>query len=164
MPSTTTTWASPPRTWWSKYGISREAQDAFAAASQQKAAAAIEAGRFADEITPMLIPQRKGDPVAFAVDEQPRAGTTAESLAKLKPGVQERRQRHRRQRVQPQRRRRRGAADERRQGQGPAACRFWRVSPAYANAGVDPAIMGIGPVSATRRCLDKAGWSLATWT
>ncbi|MGH8464473.1 MAG: acetyl-CoA C-acyltransferase, partial [Pseudomonas sp.] len=68
-----------------KYAISREEQDAFAAASQQKAAAAIEAGRFIDEITPILIPQRKGDPIAFATDEQPRAGTTAESLSKLKP-------------------------------------------------------------------------------
>jgi len=68
-----------------KYGISREQQDAFAAASQQKAVAAIEAGRFVDEITPILIPQRKGDPLSFATDEQPRAGTTAESLAKLKP-------------------------------------------------------------------------------
>src|SRR3546814_16637889 len=68
-----------------KYDISREEQDAFAAASQQKAVAAIEGGRFADEITPILIPQRKGDPVAFATDEQPRAGTTAESLGKLKP-------------------------------------------------------------------------------
>ncbi len=61
-----------------KYDISREAQDAFAALSQQKAIAAIEAGRFADEITPILIPQRKGDPLSFAVDEQPRAGTTAD--------------------------------------------------------------------------------------
>src|SRR5690606_39289424 len=68
-----------------KYNLSREEQDAFAAASQQKAAAAIETGRFADEITPILIPQRKGEPLAFAVDEQPRAGTTAETLAKLKP-------------------------------------------------------------------------------
>ncbi len=68
-----------------KYDISREAQDAFAAASQQKATAAIEAGRFVDEITPVLIPQRKGDPIAFTTDEQPRAGTTAESLAKLRP-------------------------------------------------------------------------------
>src|SRR5690606_29048228 len=52
-----------------QYGISREAQDAFAAASQQKAVAAIEGGRFAEEITPILIPQRKGEPVAFAIDE-----------------------------------------------------------------------------------------------
>ena len=68
-----------------KYAISREEQDAFAAASQQKAVAAIESGRFAEEITPILIPQRKGEPVAFATDEQPRAGTTADTLGKLKP-------------------------------------------------------------------------------
>lgn len=68
-----------------QYDISREAQDEFAALSQQKAMAAIEAGRFVDEITPILIPQRKGDPLSFATDEQPRAGTTAETLAKLKP-------------------------------------------------------------------------------
>ena len=68
-----------------KYQLSREQQDAFAAASQQKASAAIESGRFADEITPILIPQRKGDPLSFEVDEQPRAGITAESLGKLKP-------------------------------------------------------------------------------
>ena len=68
-----------------KYSLTREQQDAFAAASQQKAVAAIEAGRFVDEITPILIPQRKGDPLSFATDEQPRAGTTAESLGKLKP-------------------------------------------------------------------------------
>ncbi|MGP3791900.1 thiolase family protein, partial [Pseudomonas sp. B392_1p] len=60
-----------------KYGLSRAEQDAFAAASQHKAAAAIEAGRFADEITPILVPQRKGEPLAFVLDEQPRAGTTA---------------------------------------------------------------------------------------
>ncbi|WP_141766269.1 acetyl-CoA C-acyltransferase, partial [Pseudomonas sp. HMSC75E02] len=68
-----------------KYGISREEQDAFAAASQQKAVAAIEAGRFRDEIVPVSIPQRKGEALSFDTDEQPRAGTTAESLAKLKP-------------------------------------------------------------------------------
>src|SRR5690606_36928917 len=68
-----------------KYNLSREEQDAFAAASQQKAAAATETGRFADEIAPSLLPPRKREPLAFAVDEQPRAGTTAEALAKLKP-------------------------------------------------------------------------------
>ncbi|NNG65201.1 acetyl-CoA C-acetyltransferase, partial [Pseudomonas fragi] len=59
-----------------KYQLGREQQDAFAVASQQKACAAIECGRFADEITPILIPQRKGDPLSFAVDEQPRQGIT----------------------------------------------------------------------------------------
>ncbi|MGF6592961.1 acetyl-CoA C-acetyltransferase [Pseudomonas sp. 2835] len=143
-----------------KYGISREEQDAFAAASQQKAAAAIEARRFVDEITPILIPQRKGDPVAFATDEQPRAGTTAESLGKLKPAFKKD-----------------GtvtAGNASSLNDGAAAVLLMSAAKAqqlglpilarikaYANAGVDPAIMGIGPVSATRRCLEKAGWQLS---
>ncbi|WP_110947306.1 acetyl-CoA C-acetyltransferase [Pseudomonas bohemica] len=142
-----------------KYEISREAQDAFAAASQQKAAAAIEAGRFVDEITPILIPQRKGDPISFATDEQPRAGTTAQSLGKLKPAFKKD-----------------GtvtAGNASSLNDGAAAVILMSAKKAeqlglpvlariaaYSNAGVDPAIMGIGPVSATRRCLDKAGWSL----
>ncbi|NMZ32134.1 acetyl-CoA C-acetyltransferase [Pseudomonas protegens] len=142
-----------------KYGISREAQDAFAAASQHKAAAAIEAGRFVDEITPIQIPQRKGDPLTFATDEQPRPGTTAEALAKLKPAFKKD-----------------GsvtAGNASALNDGAAAVMLMSASKAralglpvlakiaaYANAGVDPAIMGIGPVSATRRCLDKAGWAL----
>ncbi|UVM55240.1 acetyl-CoA C-acetyltransferase [Pseudomonas sp. B21-012] len=143
-----------------KYGISREEQDAFAAASQQKAAAAIEARHFVDEITPILIPQRKGEPVAFATDEQPRAGTTAESLGKLKPAFKKD-----------------GtvtAGNASSLNDGAAAVLLMSAAKAqqlglpilarikaYANAGVDPAIMGIGPVSATRRCLDKAGWQLS---
>ncbi len=142
-----------------KYGISREAQDAFAAQSQQKAIAAIEAGRFVDEITPILIPQRKGDPLAFATDEQPRAGTTAESLAKLKPAFKKD-----------------GsvtAGNASSLNDGAAAVMLMSATKAqalglpvlakiaaYANAGVDPAIMGIGPVGATQRCLSKAGWTL----
>ncbi|WP_460118256.1 acetyl-CoA C-acetyltransferase [Pseudomonas sp. H3_G09] len=142
-----------------KYQISREQQDAFAAASQQKAAAAIEAGRFVEEITPILIPQRKGDPVAFKVDEQPRGDTTAESLAKLRPAFKKD-----------------GsvtAGNASSLNDGAAAVILMSAEKAkalglpvlakiaaYANAGVDPAIMGIGPVSATRRCLDKAGWSI----
>ncbi|MFJ3158461.1 acetyl-CoA C-acetyltransferase [Pseudomonas protegens] len=142
-----------------KYGISREAQDTFAAASQHKAAAAIEAGRFVDEITPIQIPQRKGDPLTFATDEQPRPGTTAEALAKLKPAFKKD-----------------GsvtAGNASALNDGAAAVMLMSASKAralglpvlakiaaYANAGVDPAIMGIGPVSATRRCLDKAGWTL----
>ncbi|WP_277761623.1 acetyl-CoA C-acetyltransferase [Pseudomonas sp. A34-9] len=142
-----------------KYEISREQQDAFAAASQQKAAAAIEAGRFVDEITPILIPQRKGDPVAFKVDEQPRGDTTAQSLAKLRPAFKKD-----------------GsvtAGNASSLNDGAAAVILMSAEKAkslglpvlatiaaYANAGVDPAIMGIGPVSATRRCLDKAGWDI----
>ena len=143
-----------------KYAISREEQDAFAAASQQKAVAAIEAGRFTDEITPILIPSRKGEPVNFASDEQPRAGTTAESLAKLKPAFKKD-----------------GsvtAGNASSLNDGAAAVLLMSASKAqalglpvlariaaYANAGVDPAIMGIGPVGATQRCLSKAGWQLA---
>jgi len=142
-----------------KYAISREDQDAFAAASQQKAMAAIEAGRFADEITPILISQRKGEPVAFAIDEQPRAGTTADTLGKLKPAF-----------------RKEGsvtAGNASSLNDGAAAVLLMSAGKAqalglpvlarikaYANAGVDPAIMGIGPVSATRRSLEKAGWTL----
>jgi len=142
-----------------KYEISREQQDTFAAASQRKAAAAIEAGRFVDEITPILIPQRKGDPVAFKVDEQPRGDTTAESLAKLRPAFKKD-----------------GsvtAGNASSLNDGAAAVILMSAEKAkalglpvlakiaaYANAGVDPAIMGIGPVSATRRCLDKAGWNI----
>ncbi len=143
-----------------KYAINREAQDAFAAASQQKAVAAIEAGRFVDEITPILIPSRKGDPVSFAIDEQPRAGTTAESLGKLKPAFKKD-----------------GsvtAGNASSLNDGAAAVLLMSAAKAkalglpvlakitaYANAGVDPAIMGIGPVSATQRCLAKAGWQLS---
>ena len=143
-----------------KYAISREAQDAFAAASQQKAVAAIEAGRFVDEITPILIPSRKGDAVSFAIDEQPRAGTTAESLGKLKPAFKKD-----------------GsvtAGNASSLNDGAAAVLLMSAAKAkalglpvlakitaYANAGVDPAIMGIGPVSATQRCLAKAGWQLS---
>jgi acetyl-CoA C-acetyltransferase len=142
-----------------KYELTREQQDAFAAASQQKAAAAIEGGRFVDEITPILIPQRKGDPLSFAIDEQPRGDTTAQGLGKLKPAFKKD-----------------GsvtAGNASSLNDGAAAVILMSAEKAkalglpvlakiaaYANAGVDPAIMGIGPVSATRRCLDKAGWSI----
>jgi len=142
-----------------KYQLSREEQDAFAAASQQKAAAAIEAGRFAEEITPILIPQRKGEPLSFAVDEQPRAGTTTELLARLKPAFKKE-----------------GsvtAGNASSLNDGAAAVLLMSAEKAqslglpvlariagYASAGVDPAIMGIGPVDATRRTLAKAGWDI----
>ncbi len=143
-----------------KYGIDRAQQDAFAAQSQQRAAAAIESGRFDAEITPVMIPQRKGDPLAFARDEQPRAGTTAESLGGLRAAFKKD-----------------GcvtAGNASTLNDGAAAVVLMSASKAealglpvlakiagYANAGVDPAIMGIGPVTATRRCLEKAGWTLA---
>ncbi|CAE6916519.1 putative acyltransferase [Pseudomonas marincola] len=143
-----------------KYAISREEQDAFAAQSQAKASAAIEAGRFTAEITPVMIPQRKGEPVAFATDEQPRGATTAESLSKLRPAFKKD-----------------GsvtAGNASSLNDGAAAVMLMSAAKAkalglpvlariasYANAGVDPAIMGIAPVSATQRCLAKAGWALA---
>ncbi|VXC77926.1 Acetyl-CoA acetyltransferase [Pseudomonas sp. 9AZ] len=142
-----------------KYELSREQLDTFAAASQQKACGAIQAGRFKDEITPILIPQRKGDPLVFDTDEGPRAGTTAESLAKLKPAFKKD-----------------GsvtAGNASTLNDGAAAVVLMSAARAealglpvlarikgYASSGVDPAIMGIGPVTATRRCLDKAGWSI----
>lgn len=142
-----------------KFGISREEQDAFAAASQQKAVAAIEAGHFRSQITPISIPQRKGDPIVFDTDEQPRAETTLEALSKLKPAFKKD-----------------GtvtAGNASSINDGAAAVLLMSAEKAqalglpvlarikaYANAAVDPAIMGIGPVSATRRCLEKAGWSL----
>ncbi|MCI0914751.1 MULTISPECIES: acetyl-CoA C-acetyltransferase [Pseudomonas] len=142
-----------------KYGISREQQDAFAAQSQRKAVAAIDAGRFKDEITPIVMPQKKGDPKVFDRDEQPRPDTTADSLAKLRPAFKKD-----------------GsvtAGNASSLNDGAAAVLLMSAGKAnalglpvlariagYASAGVDPAIMGIGPVSATQRCLDKAGWQL----
>ncbi|MEH6493325.1 acetyl-CoA C-acetyltransferase [Halopseudomonas sp.] len=143
-----------------KYSISREEQDAFAAASQQKAVAAQQAGRFDREITAVTIPQRKGDAVVVTQDEQPRDGTTAESLGRLKPAFKKD-----------------GsvtAGNASSLNDGAAAVLMMSADKAkelglpvlariaaYANAGVDPAIMGIGPVSATQRCLAKAGWEIA---
>ncbi|WP_338546507.1 acetyl-CoA C-acetyltransferase [Pseudomonas benzopyrenica] len=143
-----------------KYGISREAQDAFAARSQQRAAAAVESGRFREEITPVAIPQRKGEPLLFDTDEGIRADTAAEGLARLRPAFTKD-----------------GsvtAGNASSLNDGAAAVLVMSAAKAtalgltplayvaaYASAGVDPAIMGIGPVSATRKTLEKAGWRLA---
>ncbi|WP_188035314.1 acetyl-CoA C-acetyltransferase [Pseudomonas sp. EZ-C24] len=143
-----------------KFDISREQQDAFAAESQRKAVAAIEAGRFKDEITPIVLPQKKGEPKVVERDEQPRPESTAEALAKLRPAFKKD-----------------GsvtAGNASSLNDGAAAVLLMSAAKAtelglpvlariasYASAGVDPAIMGIGPVSATQRCLAKAGWQLA---
>ncbi|MBG9567832.1 acetyl-CoA C-acetyltransferase [Brevibacillus agri] len=143
-----------------KYEIGREEQDEFAAWSQQKAQKALESGRFQDEIVPVPIPQRKGDPVLFSVDEFPRAGVTAEMLAKLKPAFKKD-----------------GtvtAGNASGINDGAAALLIMTrekatelgVKPlarivANASAGVDPSIMGYGPVPATKRVLEKAGLSLS---
>lgn len=140
-----------------KYGVTREMQDAFAAASQNKAEAAQKAGRFNDEIVPVLLPQRKGDPIAFATDEFVRHGATAESLAGLKPAFDKA-----------------GtvtAGNASGLNDGAAAVVVMSAKRAaalglkplatiraYANAGLDPAYMGMGPVPASTRCLSRAGW------
>lgn len=141
------------------YKLTREQQDAYAALSQQLAAAAIEADRFKEEVTPVMLPQRGGEPTSFATDEQPRDGTSPESLAKLRPAFK------------PDGSVTAGNAST--INDGAAAVLLMSSAKArdlglpvlatirsYASAGVDPAIMGIGPVSATRKCLEKAGWTL----
>jgi len=142
-----------------KYDISREEQDAFAAASQNKAEAAQKSGRFDDEIIPVVIPQRRGDDVVFDTDEFPKHGATAEGLAKLRPafkrdgtvtagsssGIND------------------GAAGVIMMSADKAAELGLEVLvkiKAYANSGVDPSIMGTGPIPAVQRCLKKAGWTV----
>jgi len=142
-----------------RHGITREQQDAFAVASQNKAEAAQKAGRFRDEIVPVMVPQRKGDPVAFDQDEFVRHGATLAGVSGVRPafakdgsvtaanasGIND------------------GAAavvvmsDARAAALGlePLA----RIR-AYASAGLDPAYMGMGPVPASRKCLERAGWSI----
>lgn len=142
-----------------QYGISRGEQDAFAARSQQRACAAIEAGRFLAEICPIEILQRKGPSLIVTADEQPRASSTLEVLGKLRPAFK-----------------RDGsvtAGNASTLNDGAAAVLLMSADKAaalglpvmarikaHASAGVDPAIMGIGPVFATCKALEKAGWSL----
>lgn len=143
-----------------KFAISREQQDAFALHSQQKAAAALEAGRFNAEITPVSVPQGKKAPRVVERDEQPRPETQAEKLAQLKPAF------------------RPGsgtvtAGNASSLNDGAAAVMVMSAAKAaelnlpvlakitgYAVSGVDPAIMGIGPVEASLKCLKRAGWTL----
>ena len=143
-----------------KFAISRDQQDAFALHSQQKAAAALEAGRFNAEITPVSVPQGKKAPRVVERDEQPRPETQAEKLAQLKPAF------------------RPGngtvtAGNASSLNDGAAAVMVMSAAKAaelnlpvlakitgYAVSGVDPAIMGIGPVDASLKCLKRAGWTL----
>jgi acetyl-CoA C-acetyltransferase len=143
-----------------QYGISREAQDELAIGSQLKAAAAQDAGRFKDEIVGISIPQRKGDPVVFDTDEFLNRKTNLEALSGLKPafdkagsvtagnasGIND------------------GAAAVMVMSAAKAAALglkpLARIA-SYASAGLDPAIMGMGPVPAARRALQRAGWSAA---
>ena len=143
-----------------QYGVGREDQDALALASQQKAAAAQDAGKFKDEIVGVAIPQRKGDPVMFDTDEFLNRKTTLEALSGLKPafdkagsvtagnasGIND------------------GAAAVMVMSAAKAAALglkpLARIA-SYASAGLDPAIMGMGPVPAARKALQRAGWSAA---
>ena len=140
-----------------KYSISRDAQDALALGSQQKAAAAQEAGRFKDEIVPVSIAQKKGDPIVFAADEFINKKTNAEALAGLRPAFDKA-----------------GsvtAGNASGLNDGAAAVMVMTATKAaalglkplariasYASAGLDPALMGMGPVPAARRALERAGW------
>ncbi len=142
-----------------KFNITREEQDAFAAGSQNKAEAAIKGGKFKDEIFPFEIPQRKGDPIVFDTDEFPRAGVTAEGLGKLRPafkkdgtvtagnasGIND------------------GAAIILTAGEDTVQKHGWNPMArivSYGWAGVDPSIMGFGPVGAVRKALEKANWTI----
>jgi acetyl-CoA C-acetyltransferase len=143
-----------------EYSITREEQDAFAVASQAKAMAAIQSGKFKDEITPVVIPQRKGEPIVFDTDEGPRAGITAEKLGAMRAAFKKD-----------------GsvtAGNASSLNDGAAAVMLaskekaealglpiLATIKAYANAGVSPKIMGTGPIPATKKCLEKAGWELS---
>ncbi len=139
-----------------RWSVDRVAQDAFALASQQKAIAAIEAGRFDDQIVPITVPQKKGDPIVVTRDEHPRADSSAAALAKLRPAFRE------------------GgtvtAGNSSGINDGASAVLLVEAERARALglrplarivstavAGVDPAIMGYGPVPATRKALERAG-------
>ena len=142
----------------SKYDYSREGQDEFAASSQQKTESAQISDLFRDEITEITIPQRRGDDVVFDTDEYPRHGATIDSLAKLRPAFTKD-----------------GtvtAGNASGINDGAAAVMVMTASKAqelglkpmakivsYASAGVDPKIMGTGPIPATSKCLEKAGWN-----
>jgi acetyl-CoA C-acetyltransferase len=144
----------------SRYGVSRADQDAFAAESQRRAGRALQDGSFKAEIVPVDVPRRKGDPVRVEVDEYPRPGTTAEKLAVLKPAF-----------------RKDGsvtAGNASGINDGAAALVITTAAKAaragtpflarilaYASTGVDPKIMGIGPVSAVRLVLDRARLTIA---
>lgn len=142
-----------------RWDISREAMDAFALRSQRLAAKAIDEGRFVDEIVPIPVAQKKGDPIPFSIDEHPRRNTTEESLAKLAPAFK------------PDGRVTAGNSSGINDGaafvllMSEAKARELKLEPlgfiaAYASAGVDPAYMGYGPVPATEKALRRAGWKL----
>ena len=143
-----------------KFEFTRKAQDQFALESQQKAENAQKLNLFKDEITPILIPQKRGDDIVFDTDEYPRHGTTEETLSKLRPAFKKD-----------------GtvsAGNASGINDGAAAVMVMSFAKAkelglkpmarivsYASAGVDPAIMGTGPIPASTKCLEKAGWKVS---
>ena len=143
-----------------QYKLTRADQDELGLMSQQRAEKAIKEGRFKDEIVPVLIPQRKGDPKVFDTDEHPRLGTTQEGLTKLKPAFKKD-----------------GtvtAGNASGINDGAVAILVMSADKAkelglkpmvkvvsYASAGVDPKVMGLGPIPATKKALEKAGLTLA---
>ncbi|MCQ2554983.1 MAG: acetyl-CoA C-acetyltransferase [Clostridia bacterium] len=144
-----------------QWGITREMQDEFAVISQQRAEAAIKAGKFKDEIVPVVIPQRKGDPIVFDTDEFPKFGTTMEKVAKLKPAFD------------PKRATVTAANASGINDEGAAVVVMSKekadelgLKPlctivSYASGGVDPSVMGVGPVPASKKALEKAGLTIA---
>lgn len=143
-----------------QYGITREMQDEFAARSQERAAKALETGRFKDEIVPVAVPQRKGDPIIVDTDEYPKPGTTVEKLGKLRPafkkdgtvtagnasGIND------------------GAAMlvvMSKEMADKLGAKPMATIRAYASGGVDPSVMGIGPIAACKKALEKAGLTVA---
>jgi len=139
-----------------KWKLTREEVDEFAVWSQNKAEEAVKSGRFKDEIVPVVIPQKKGEPLVFDTDEYPKFGNTMEKVAKLKPAFK------------PDGVVTAGNAS----GLNDAGCAFIVMSKdkadelgikymakvvSYASAGVDPSIMGVGPIYSCRKALDKAG-------
>ena len=142
-----------------KYDISREDQDAFAAASQQKAGAAMEINRFAEEILPISVPQRKKDPIIVSLDEQPKPNTKLEKLASLRAAFDKEGT------VTA------GNASSLNDGAAMVIVASEEKAKAlglpilaeisgYANTGISPEIMGTGPITATRKCLEKAKWQI----
>ncbi|HBC30577.1 MAG TPA: acetyl-CoA C-acyltransferase [Clostridiales bacterium] len=142
-----------------QYGITREEQDKFAAQSQTRAEEAQKSGRFADEIVPVIIPQRKGDPLIIDTDEYPRHGSTVEKMSKLKPafkkdgtvtagnasGIND------------------GAAAlivMSKEKADELGVKYMCEIAGYGSAGVDPKVMGLGPVPATKKALANAGWTI----
>lgn len=142
-----------------KWGITRREMDEFAAESQNRAERAIHAGRFDNEIAPVAVPQKRGDPLSVAADEHPRAGITADSIASLKPAFKKDG--------------RVTAANSSGINDGASYLILARESTAeklgaspmgyvagYASAGVEPSLMGFGPVPATTKALERTGWTM----